>query len=387
MTSAIDPAKPISGTPTTASVRGNFAAAKSEIEALQAAITTLEAGKQPLDATLTALAAAITAANKLIYATGADQFATTDLSSFARTILDDANAAAARATLGSTAVGDAVFIAASQAAARSALGLVIGADVQAQDAELAAIAGLASAADRLPYFTGSGAAALATFTAAARTLLAAADAAAQRGALGLGTIATQDANAVALTGGTINGPIVSKAGLSLGGWHPNRFHGGQTTAPNSTQTLALAANTLYVIPFAVGDTATFVRIGIDVTTADAGKIARLGIYGWVDGAPGARVLDAGAVSAGSTGIKEITINQALGAGMYGLALVTDGAPTIRANSVAPIATFATGTATPGIADYRMSRAFTYAALPDPWGTPSYGSGTVDIPAIYLRTGT
>ena len=41
---------------------------------------------------------------------------------FAATLLDDANAAAARATLGSTTVGDAVFIAASAAAARTALG-------------------------------------------------------------------------------------------------------------------------------------------------------------------------------------------------------------------------------------------------------------------------
>ena len=60
-------------------------------------------------------------------------------------------------------------------------------------------------ADRVPYYTGSGTAALATFTAAGRTLAGAADAAAQRGALGLGTMAQQDANAVAITGGSATG--------------------------------------------------------------------------------------------------------------------------------------------------------------------------------------
>ncbi|MDQ0454725.1 hypothetical protein [Rhizobium paknamense] len=63
-------------------------------------VTNALANKQPLDPTLTALAALTVAADKLIYATGADAFSTTDFTSVARTLLSAATQAAQRAALG-----------------------------------------------------------------------------------------------------------------------------------------------------------------------------------------------------------------------------------------------------------------------------------------------
>lgn len=131
---------------------------------------------QVYDAELAALAGLTSAADKGIQFTGSGTAGTYDLTAFAKTILDDANAAAVRSTIGT----------------------VIGTDVQAYDADLAALAGLTSAADKGIQFTGSGTAGTYDLTTAGKALLDDADADAQLTTLGVSAFVKtllDDANA------------------------------------------------------------------------------------------------------------------------------------------------------------------------------------------------
>ena len=103
-----------------------------------------------------------------------------------------------------TTAGRAILDDADASAQRTTLGLAIGTNVQAYDAGLASIAGLTTVADRTIYTTASDTYAVTTLTSFGRSLIDDADASAGRSTLGLGTIATQAASSVSITGGTLS---------------------------------------------------------------------------------------------------------------------------------------------------------------------------------------
>lgn len=202
-------------------------------------------GVQGYDAALASIAALNPTGGQMLYTTDNDTFAATPVTTFGRSLLDDADATAGRQTLG----------------------VVIGTDVQAYDAELAALAGVTSAADKLPYFTGAGTADVTTMTSFARSLLDDADATAARTTLNA-QAADGTLSAIAdLTGGIV---VVDTTGGSA--------YARELVAPAQGFTITnpngVSGNPTFVLANDLNALESLSTTGIIVRTADGAAATR-----------------------------------------------------------------------------------------------------------------
>lgn len=212
---------------------------------------------QAYDAGLQSIAGLTTSADQAIYTTGADTYATTSLTSFGRSLIDDADASTARTTLGlgtiSTQAANSVAItggtatlssistasatitggsvtnitdlavadggtgASTASGARTNLGLVIGTDIQAYSTSLASIAGLTTSGNEIIYTTAANTYDIATLTGFGRSFIDDVDADEARTTLGLGTLATQNGTFSGTHSGTSSGTNTGDQTITLTG--------------------------------------------------------------------------------------------------------------------------------------------------------------------------
>jgi hypothetical protein len=160
------------------------------------------------------------------------------------------------------------------------------------------------------------------------------------------------------------GPAQGQVNLRRAGASPfESWYLPQALVVGTLTNLAATADKLYLAPFQVEENEIFDRQAIRVTTASAGN-CRLGLYSIdIHAWTGALVIDSGTVATGSTGVKTLTLSQALTPGWYATAAVFDATPTLAtwpASNSGICLGFAADLVT---RQSIVSAAFTYGALP------------------------
>lgn len=179
--------------------------------------------------------------------------------------------------------------------------------------------------------------------------------------------------------------------------HPQRFEAGDYLMAPAYTTDTSAANVGFMTAYPIFlPTLTVDRIGVEVTAVGgAGTLSRLGIYNSSASTnyPDTLLLDAGTVAAsGSTGKKEITINQSITQGIYWLAHLSDtvvtSAASFRRYGIVGIPNFRKNQ---NDSNFQMNHGYRAGSVAS-GGLPSYfpagatliDAGSLGIHIVYLR---
>jgi hypothetical protein len=125
-----------------------------------------------------------------------------------------------------------------------------------------------------------------------------------------------------------------------------------------------------------------------VTAALASSTIRLGVYASSSDAPGALIADFGTVSGATTGLKDLTISQALSAGLYYFAVVRQGGTgTLTVRAIDKSFTSIPASGTTFMHDFGNIQLVTTAtisgALPGTI-TPTYAVSANPFPSVLVR---
>jgi len=207
-------------------------------------------------------------------------------------------------------------------------------------------------------------------------------------------VLSQRDDAIVLVSDNANWRIVRQSSYDISAYRAkgstlNRYFSSPSTGTALT-TATNVVNTLYAMPLVIAKTMTIDQMAINITSAGAGSNVRCGIY--ADNGnmyPGALVVDAGANSTATPGVKTYTTNLPviLLPGLYWLACVCDGiAPISRGFAVASMIPILGSDSGLGTAHgFGWSVAFTYATLPATFTAAGTVRTSAPLPYIGVRT--
>ena len=143
---------------------------------------------------------------------------------------------------------------------------------------------------------------------------------------------------------------------------------------------SFAKDTIFYIPIRFAYEQTFDRLSLYVD-ASGGANARIGVYPVERGVIGTKIYGSDSFSVASSGLKEVTVDIYLAAGIYVFAVLLDTITPLRINAIGqPLVPHGAGTEIVDNTHYTESLAF--AALPTTPGTIALASG--NCPRLWAR---